>query len=301
MRNFFDKLLKKIRNFLHSVVLRISFALYETEQLIFKSDAPDGKFGSKKHQRKRHRNNTLERFYEGQRDEKYTQDYYEILKKSDKFMKESTAHKMATTADKHGMNYGLKDKWGRRYEHYGFFDEKHKNAGKTLLEVIKSEYEERKTKDDNYELLYVFSNTPIEVGMVDLMNVFAKASDKERFNVDVDDLLKNSKKFRFPIECVRENKNTLNKIEQLTETLHVKKIGFEYVQLEFFIPNQFGTENLSEDSELFKELCNFTQVLIRDEYGKLTGFGITEFKKRVKHADAYDVWKFNGILMETVN
>ena len=60
---------------------------------------------------------------------------------------------MAIAADKYGTSYGMKDRWGRRYEHYGFFDDKHKHVGKTLAEVLAMEFEERRTKDDDYELL----------------------------------------------------------------------------------------------------------------------------------------------------
>lgn len=36
-------------------------------------------------------------------------------------------YKMAVAADKYHLNYGLKDEHGR-YEHYGFFDDKHKKC-----------------------------------------------------------------------------------------------------------------------------------------------------------------------------
>ena len=73
-------------------------------------------------------------------------------------MRKATPHQMAVAADKHGSNYGLKDQYGRRYEHYGFFDSKHKHAGKTLGEVFALDMEEKRTKDDDYELLYIFNN-----------------------------------------------------------------------------------------------------------------------------------------------
>jgi hypothetical protein len=38
-------------------------------------------------------------------------------------------------------------------------------------------------------------------------------------------------------------------------------------------------------------------VFLRNNYGELMGFGITEFKKRIKHK-TYEVWKFNGVEMQ---
>ncbi|MEW3887702.1 hypothetical protein QOZ60_30645, partial [Pseudomonas aeruginosa] len=93
----------------------------------------------------RHRNPVLEKFYAGQTDEKYIQDYYEILKKADNFIKNATPFKMAVGADRHGMNYGKIDKYGRVYEHFGFYDNKSKHVGKTLNEVIQEVMISRRT------------------------------------------------------------------------------------------------------------------------------------------------------------
>ena len=318
MRLFFQNIILWIYVKFRTIMIYFSIALRNTEIDILKADPNDLKETDKKETRKLHNNQTLEKFYQGQTDNKYIQDYYELLEKSDKFMRNVTPHKMATTADKHKMNYGQnKDQWGRRYEHFGFFDEKSKHAGKTLGEVLALEIEERRTKDDDYELLYVFNNHPIEVGLADIMNVVEKA---ENSNVELDakavnseediyiekeeyhvmDINNKSKSFKFPITVQRDNENVINKIEQLTEFIHVKKIGFEYRQLEFFIPLKFKTDELNESSIIFKEISNIKSIYIRNKYGKLIGFGIIDFKKRIKHNDAYDVLKFDAIEMETV-
>ena len=318
MRLFFQNIILWIYVKFRTIMIYFSIALRNTEIDILKADPNDLKETDKKETRKLHNNQTLEKFYQGQTDNKYIQDYYELLEKSDKFMRNVTPHKMATTADKHKMNYGQnKDQWGRRYEHFGFFDEKSKHAGKTLGEVLALEIEERRTKDDDYELLYVFNNHPIEVGLADIMNVVEKA---ENSNVELDakavnseediyiekeeyhvmDINNKSKSFKFPITIQRDNENVINKIEQLTEFIHVKKIGFEYRQLEFFIPLKFKTDELNESSIIFKEISNIKSIYIRNKYGKLIGFGIIDFKKRIKHNDAYDVLKFDAIEMETV-
>lgn len=290
---------KSIVNFFRVLIIRISLALYETEHEILKSEVLDSKGGSI-HQRKRYRNRFIEMMLSGVKDEKVLEEHYEILKKSDRFMKESTPYKQALAADKHGMNYAKSDRKGHFHEHLGFYDEKHKHSGKTVAEVLAIEYEERKTKDDHYELLNIYDNTPIEVGLIDVMSTIEKV-DKEDVNYEykVNDLIQHSKKFKFPIRCSRENQDILNKIEQLSESLHIKKIGFDYIQLEFFIPLKFGTNKLLDDSDIFKDLINISQVFVT-EYNQIIGFGITGFKKRIIHNDAYEVWKFDGIKMETV-
>jgi len=279
----------------HGVMVAISIALYNTEQEILKADPNIGE-GSKKIQRMRHRNQLLEKFYAGQTDEKYVKEYYEVLNKADKFISTATPHQMAVAADRYGMSYGMKDRYGRRYEHYGFFDDKHKHAGKTLNEVLAMEFEERRTKDDDLEIMFIFNNKPIEVGFEKIFDIIEKkVSDSDDY--EVKDLERKSKTHQFPIKIVRE-KDVVNKIEELTEFLHIKKIGFEYRQLEFFIPLKFKTTEFNEDSDIFKEIIDIQQVYIRDEYGKIIGFGVDEYIKRIIYNDTHEVLKFNGIEMQ---
>lgn len=58
----------------------ISISLYNTEVELLKASPDDLNEKDKKVTRKLHRNQVLEKFYAGQRDEKYTKDYYELLK-----------------------------------------------------------------------------------------------------------------------------------------------------------------------------------------------------------------------------
>lgn len=314
MRRLFQNIILWVYLKIRLLIYNISSALVHADDEILRIKSFDFNERNKKETRKLHRNQTLEKFYAGQRDEKYVQDYYELLKKSDKFIKKATPHDMEIAAYKYGTNYGMKDQYGRRYEHYGFFDSGHKHAGKTLGEVLLLEYEERRTKDDDLEILYVFNNKPIEVGMTKILDILETTNTKieennedefidgstEKEEYKVVDMLNKSKSFKFPIMVTRTNEKCLNKIEQLTEFLHVKKIGFEYRQLEFFIPLKFKTEELNENSEIFKELINIDFIYIKDNYGQLIGFRIDKFLKRIKNND-YDVFKFEGFEMETIN
>ncbi|MFW6219955.1 MAG: hypothetical protein ACOC33_03870, partial [bacterium] len=242
----------------HTIMIYLSIALHNTEVDLLKADPNNLGESNKKTTRKLHHNPLLEKFYAGQRDEKYQQDYYELLKKADRFMRTATQHQKAVAADKWGMSVGRKDQYGRRYDHVGFFSDGHKHAGKTIGEVLELEMRERRTTDDEYELLYIFNNTPIETG---LSKVDGYVDDKYRVN----DLLNKSKTLEFPIKITRDNDSIVNKIEQLTEFLHVKKIAFEYRQLEFFIPKKFGTSKLEEDSKILNELKNIKLVYVPHE------------------------------------
>ena len=306
MKKFFQKLILWIYIKIHTIMIRISIALFYTEQELLKANPFDLDEADKQVQRHRHHNPILEKFYAGQRDEKYVQDYYELLRKADKFKREATPHKFEIASWKYtGGQYGKEADDGKKYEHFGFFDSKHKNVNKTLKEVIEKEYEDRRLKDDDYELLYIFNNKPIEVG---LSKVFDTAVAKKSIGVDGNDveeyemldIFNKSKQFEFPIKIGRENDDVLNKIEQLTEYLHIKKIGFEHRILEFFVPLKFGIDKIDESSSIFNEIINIKEVYVYDEYGERKGFGLLKFNKKIIYNNTHDVLKFQGIEMENV-
>lgn len=278
-------------------MISISIALFKTEEEVLKANPDDLAEKDKHVQRKRHRNQTLEKFYAGQTDEKYVKEYYEILKKADNFIRNASPHEMAIAADKYGTSYGMKDRYGRRYEHYGFFDAKHKHEGKTLAEVLALEFQERRTMDDDLDIMYIFNNKPIEVGFGKILDVVNKKEGTED-QYEVLDMKNKSKSYQFPIRITRKNPDVINKIEQLTEFLHVKKIGFEYRQLEFFIPLKFKTNELDDGSDIFKEIIDIDEIFISDDYGELIGFGVNEFTKRINYNDTHEVLKFNGVEMQ---
>lgn len=274
-------------------MIYLSIALRNTEMNLLKADPNNIGESNKKTTRKLHHNPLLEKFYAGQRDERYQKDFYELLRKSDSFMRSATQHQKAVAADKWGMNVGRKDKYGRRYDHIGFFDAGHKNYGKTIGEVLQVEMKDRRTTDDDFELLYIFNNDPIETG---LSKVDGYVDDKYKVN----DLLNKSKTLEFPIKITREDDSVVNKIEQLTEFLHIKKIAFDQRQLEFFIPKKYKTTELSDDTKIINELKSIKLVYVPDDYGKNVGFNISDFVKRLE-LEQYEVFKFKGVEMETVS
>jgi len=302
MLRFFQNIVLWIYIKFHTLLIYIGISLYRTEEELLKANPNNLNEKDKKTTRKLHSNPILENFYAGKHDEKYTKDYYEILKSADKFKRNATPFQMAVAADKYTPFYGKEDKDGIKHEHFGFYDDKHKNKGKTLNDALKKEYKKRRTNDDKYQLLYIFDNKPIETGFAKILDVIEKTQKENAdFEYEVVDIFRKSKQYTFPIKVFRDNIEVENKIEQLTEFLHIKKIGFEYRQLEFFVPLKFKTIDVQEDDEIFKELINIKEVFVNDEYGKLLGFGIIELMKRIKYNNTHEVWKFKGIEMKNMN
>ena len=196
------------------------------------------------------RNKTLAKMDKGVKDEKFAEDFYEILKKGDEFLEKADPEKIAQVSGKHGMSVGRKidkdgliipyktdkdgkvikdkfgtpvqkDEFGRRYDHYGFFDPKHKHYGKTIREVTLAQVEERRLKDDDFPIEFMINNYRIVKPMSE---EFKNMKDR---NVDGNEALtpqERATKEKFPIKIVRKNDGAVNKIEQLTEFLHIKRI-----------------------------------------------------------------------------
>lgn len=284
------KIISWVKQTLYSIFYRISISLYNTEVEILKANPFDLDEKNKRNHRMLHRNPVLEKFYQGQTDEKYVQDYYEILKKADKFIKESNEKKYGHTADKHGMSYGKKDQYGRRYEHYGFFDPKSKHYGKTLSEVLKEELNERRTNDDDYELLYICNNERIVGGLAEALSY---VEEKEDGKVSMVDILNQVKNDKFPLKIIRKDgEEVIDKIEKITDYVHIKRIDDEYRQLEFFINLKYNTPKFDEESRVFKDLINIENVWIYNQYGELDSYKVEKFKKRILYNNTHEVFKF---------
>lgn len=267
----------------------LGISMYNTEMEILKAPNLDVNEKDKKIQRKSHRNETLEKFYQGQRDEKYTKDFYEVLKKGDEYLRNADARKMDLTADKWGMSYNRVDPvtgYKSRFEHLGYFDEKHKNYGKTIAEVLNTEIDERSIGDD-YEVKYMFDNTPIQLTFDDTLKNF---NDK-----------KGVKSNKRSISVGREEgQEVLNKIEDITDYIHVKKIGFEHRYFEFFIPKKYKVQELEENSDIFKELLNIETFWYTDKYGDQYGFRVDKYVNMIDFNSEFIVLKFSGIEIEIV-
>jgi hypothetical protein len=231
-------------------------------------------------------------------DQQYVKQFYEILKKADKFLQTSNPSKIRKTAGKFGLNYGMKDSYGRRFEHYGFFDDKHKYSGKSLKEVRELEIDEKKIKDDDYPIVVMYQNKK-EFSLIESADIMLK-NNNGYFAPEIDELARMKK---YPLTIVRDDK-VANRIEQLTEFLHVKKIDETNKILEFMIPIKFGLSKINETDSIFKELINIKQVWFKDEYGDRNAYSIESFYKRGEYKkltekneinpNGFDVIKFRG-------
>jgi hypothetical protein len=289
-----------------SLFIRISLALKAVEDE-FKAKVAD-LIGGGKEYKQRNNNPLLKKFEQGQTDEKYVQDYYEVLKKADEFVRSTNPDKAAKTADKHGVAIGQKDKWGMRWDHHGFLDPKHKHYGKTLKEIRALEIEERKMSDeDNYPIVALFNNKA-ELSFLQTTTVIKSEEDK----IGLGDLSKLASTKKFPLIVYRKDTTVVNKIEQLVEFVHVKGISSKHFIIEMFIPYKYGMRKFDEASDVFKELSTFEQVLFTDEYGDKHAYRITSFRSRKTHLPyvdsvdnvskyRFDVLKYNAEIMEMIN
>lgn len=210
-------------------------------------------------------------------DEQYRQYFYEVLKKADKFLRTANPAKIQRTAGKYGLNYGMKDQSGRRFEHYGFFDEKHKYSGKSLKEVRNLEVDERKLDDDNFPVIVMYQNKKEFSFNESAGIIIGNDTGKGFYAPEIHELARMKK---YPLTIVRGEGEILNRIEQLTEFLHVKQVDSTHKILEFFIPMKFGLSNIPDDSKIFKELTNIKQVWFKDEYGDRNSYAINSYYKR---------------------
>lgn len=318
IKRFFNYIIVSIK----LIFIRLSIAMYNTEQDILKADPNAMADKDKKNQKVRTRNPLHRKMEQGQRDQKFVKDYYELLKKGDKFMKNATPHEMELAASRHGMSLGKtdaelrnvgkkkkpkKDRWGRRYDHFGFFDPKSKNYGKTMAEVMIEEIKQRVTKDDNHQIEFMFSNKPTTVGFVE--NDFIVEDEKYGFREL--NLYEKAKKYKYPMIVQRDNEECANKIEQLTEYVHVKRLDDVNKIIEFFIPARFKVFDFDEKSDIFMEIININSIWLKDDYDVRFGYQIDGYNKRIEVIDEsiksgddnviYHVIKLRGKLIENIH
>src|SRR5690349_17521257 len=83
----------------HSFFIRLSISMKNVEEDLLKADPNDLDDRKKQQQQMRHKNPIAQKMVQGQKDEKFVQDFYEVLKKADAFMKNSTPSQMQVAAE----------------------------------------------------------------------------------------------------------------------------------------------------------------------------------------------------------
>jgi len=252
MKKYFEKIFLWFIGVWYKIIISLSLVLYRSEDDIFRTKPDNINEKNKYNIRMQHRNSFIEMILSGIRQEKIIKDYYEILKKADKFMRNSTPEQIEMSATKWGLNnYGKtddevknigkvakriqrdkdgkiikskddksksktrKDKFGRRYEHYGFFDPKSRNYGKTLGDVIRNEITERVTTDDTYPIEFMFTNKSVENGIAKVNEIVETKTDKSNTGFESMNEYEKALNKKYPLKVIRENETAINKIEQL--------------------------------------------------------------------------------------
>lgn len=322
------KLILNIWIWVQAMMYRLGIAMSNAEQDLMKPKDLTEDEKNKHHQRAEHRNEVAESLIKGQRNEQFVNDYYEVLKKADKFMQNATPDKIEMAADKWGVSTGKKDKYGRRYEHFGFFDPKSKNYGKTMKEVMMEETDERSAKKDSkYQMEFMFSNKPSVSHIYDenqyeeieekklqteddikneVFNEFVRNKKTLKLEEYKDEMAEEVKKrkskevivkstrlrkdaifekhLKFPMIVTRKE-DVLNKIETITEYVHIRKITEnEHRIIECFIPSKFKVHEHLDD-EIFQELINIDLLSIKDEYGTKYWYRIKGYRDYEKYGE----------------
>src|SRR5579859_6003334 len=101
------KLSRHIKGFFASLLIRLSIALRNVEDDLRTTTDLFSKVVIE--HRKRHNNPVLRRMEDGVRDERFVQHFYGIVRKADEYVRSTNPDKAAKTADKFGMNVGMKD------------------------------------------------------------------------------------------------------------------------------------------------------------------------------------------------
>ena len=164
---------------------------------------------------------------------------------------------------------------------------------------MEAEVEERKTKDDDYPLEFMFDNSPVEDGIAKVGEIVETKREVSDTGFEGLNSYEKSKQRKFPLKIVRKEE-VPNKIEQLTQYLHVKKINSKHRILEFFIPKKYKLFEISEENDIFTEITDIDQVWLTDEYGGRYGYTVNDYRKRLDFDERFEIIKLNAVRIENL-
>lgn len=264
---------KEFRNLLISALIKGSMAMNNLEQEVFKpADVDDLTNGGNKEQQKRS-SNLLESMRRGEYNAQYVKQFYEILRRADDIVLNSTPEEMRQLAERYGMGSAANTQYNMLTE-----DRVARHGNKTPQQIRDEEAKKRVTKDDNYEVDHMVSN------IRNVKNILEAAGGAP-------------KQYEFSLKVSRDQE-VVNKIEELSEFLHIKHVGENHKILEFFIPKKYKV-TIVEHVAALNELKNFQYVWFTDKYGKRYDYNVRKFYKLSSNQE-YDVIKFNAVIMETM-
>ena len=269
----------EVKKFLSSMMIAGSLGLKKVDNELFNAQSDDARSGDM--EMEKHSNRFLDGLRKGQRNEQYVKYFYEVLRRADKFLYESSPDEIVAAMRKHNIYLDAEDDQGNIHEHTGFYDQKHKLHGKSLDEVRLHEMRGKTTTDDNYPVELMFNNKPTVLNFFEASQGLAKPQHD------------------FPLKATRSN-DVANKIEELTEFLHVKTLNIQNKILEFYIPNKFGLSKYAEGSYVYDELNSIEQIRFKDTYGMDHAYLITGFYKTSRMPN-HDVVKYKATKIEQIN
>lgn len=264
---------KEIRSMLVGALLKSSLAMKSTEEEIMAPDPAQLQTGQKKEFQKISSSQLLESLRRGDYNAQYVNYFYEVLRRADDIVANSTPEEMRLLAEKYGMGETTDNQFKFLHE-----DHKAKYGDKSQQQIRKEQILQRVTGDDSYDIDHMVINKRT------VTNMFESAQGAPR---KYDFTLKVNRKFQ-----------SINKIEELSEYMHVKHIGENQKLLEFYVPKKFGITS-PDNSDALNEIKTFDYVSFTDQYGKQFQYSIKKFYK-LSQNNNYDVLKFNAVHIQNI-
>lgn len=273
---FVEALPDSIKNIVISALLNSSIAMKNVEQDVRTVEQlPSYQGQGQQRFKKQSRMSLLESMKQGEYNAQYVDYFYEVLKKADDLVLNSTPQQLQLLAEKYGMG----DHAAARYN---FLHESQKqiHGNKSPQEIRREEYSRRVTGDDNYPVERIVTNR------------------KNMKNV-LDHAMGGSAQYSYSIS-VQRMYQTKNAIEIVTELLHVKEMGSQHRLIEFYIPKKYGVKQLQHTNpNIYQEMISIQGVSFNDDYGQPSDYKITGFYKMSENG-MYDVVKFKGHKIEQI-
>jgi hypothetical protein len=278
---FVEALPDSVKNIVISALLNSSMAMKNVEQDARHIEAlPSYQQGQPQQQQRFRRQSPqqlLESMRKGEYNEQYVDYYYEILKRADDLVLNSTPEQMRLLAERYGMGSHAT----ARYNHIAKKEQVTYN-GRDRQQVYRDEINRRTTSDDNFPVERMVSNRK------SLKNV-------------LDHAMGGKPVYDYAIKVQRMFQTQYN-IERITEYLHVKVLQSEYNGrlLEIYIPKNQGVRHLQQSNPaIFEEFKNISGVSFADDYGNVTYYRVHGLY-RISDQGMYDVVKFKANKIENI-
>jgi hypothetical protein len=278
---FVEALPDSVKNIVISALLNSAMSAKNVEQDIRTIDVQpiyqNGQLQQQKQHKRQSPQQLLQSMRNGDYNSQYVDYYYEVLKKADDLVLNSTPEQLKLLAERYGMG-------GQATARYDLLERKQKGLyGNRSTQQIRTEQVNRRvSSDDNYPIERMVTNKRY------VQNVLDHAMGAKPI-------------FKYSID-VQWMFQTRYNIEQITEYVHIKILQSEYNGrlIEFYIPKSQGVKNLPfENQAIFEEFKNITEIACADDYGNISSYRIQSFYRLVENG-MYDIMKFKANKIEKI-